>query len=70
MREYLAQFKKVIIRVVPPNQKLFMGKFQNGLKEGHFKEPFSQKHTLSLAKVVTKAEYYIKGEEINTKKKV
>lgn len=44
--------------------------FQNGLKVRHFNESLIQKLALSLTVVVTRAEFYIKGEDNNAKKKV
>lgn len=70
LRNYLTRFNKAIIRVVPQNREMFMGEFQNGLKEWHFNKSLAQKPTLSLAEVVTRAKCYIKGEGSNIEKKV
>lgn len=63
MRNYLLLFKEATIRVLPPNQKKIIGAFQNGLKARHFNEALAQKSALSLAKVVTIMECYIKGRK-------
>ena len=41
LRDYLTRFYESTIRVVPPNQLMFVGVFQNGLKVGHFNETLS-----------------------------
>lgn len=40
------------------------------MRAGHFNESFAQRPTMSFVELVTHAEYYIKGEERNAKKKV
>ena len=59
LRNYLARFNDSTIKVSNPNQELFVGAFQNGLKAGQFNESLAQKS----------AECYIKGEESNTEKR-
>lgn len=68
-REYLARLNEVTIRVVPPNQEMFVGVFQNDLKAGNFNEYLSQRPTSSLVEVVKWVECYIKGEGSNVEKK-
>lgn len=68
-RDYLTHFNKSTIRVAPPNQQMFVGAFQNGLKAGNFNESPTQKPTLSLVEVDPKVECYIKGEGSNTQEK-
>ena len=69
LRNYLVQFNEETISVIPPNQEMFVGLFQNKLKAGHFNESLSQNPTLSLEKMVTREECYIKDEESNAEKK-
>lgn len=69
LRDYLAYFNYPTIKVVPLNQEMYVGAFQNGFKVGHLNESLSQKPELTLIEVVAKAECYIKGEESNVKKK-
>lgn len=45
LRDYLARFNEATIRVIPPNQEMFVGELQNALKEGHF----NKSHTYKLA---------------------
>lgn len=69
LKDHLALFSEATIRVIPPNQEIFVGELQNGLKARHFNESISHKPALSLAEVVAIDECYIKGEESNSKKK-
>lgn len=46
-----------------------MGTFQNGLKVRHFNESLAQRPASSLEEVVTREQFYIKGEQSNTEKK-
>lgn len=48
---------------------MFVRKFHNGLKTGHFNESLTQKPILSLVEVVTRDKFYIKNEESNVDKK-
>lgn len=59
LRDYLEATPKV----VPPDKQMFVGAFYNWLKERHFNGSLAQKAALSLAKVVTKVDCYIKCEE-------
>lgn len=70
LREYLSHINETTIMVVPPNQEIFMGVFHNGVKVGHFNESLTQKPSLSLVEVVTKAECYIKGKESKPENKI
>lgn len=47
---------------------MFVGVFQNGLKARHFDESLTQKLAFTLAKIISKEECYIKGEESNVEK--
>lgn len=38
LRDYLTQFNEATIKVVPPNQEIFVWAFQNGLKPRHLNE--------------------------------
>lgn len=69
MREYLAYFNEATIKVVHPNQEMFVGAFQNGLRAGTYNECLTQRLTPSLEEVVTHGECYIKGEERNAENK-
>lgn len=44
---------------------MFIGVFQNRLKERNFNETLAQRPATSLVEVVTRVESYIKGEESN-----
>lgn len=69
LRDSLAHFNKATIKVVSPNQEIFLRVFKNGFKEIHFKDSLAQKPALPLKEVVSIEEYYIKGKERNTKNK-
>lgn len=69
MREYLAWFSKTTIKVVHPNQKMFMGAFQNRLRFRDFNESFTYRSPISMAEVMTHVEFYIKGKESNVEKR-
>lgn len=69
LRDYLSHFNKATIKVVPPNQEILMGAFQNGLKLDHFNESLTQNPMLPLADVVSRVGCYIKGKESNAEKK-
>lgn len=58
-----------MVKFIHPNQEIFVGEFQNDLKEGHFNECLAQMSASLLAEVVTREKYYIKGEQSNTEKK-
>lgn len=70
LRDSLAYFNEAAIKVVPPNQEIFIEAVQNGPKVGHFNKSLSKKPKCLFAKVVTRAECCIKGEESNIEKKV
>lgn len=38
LKDYIARFNESTIKVVPPNQEIFVSSFKNGLKMGHFNE--------------------------------
>lgn len=59
-RHYPACLNEATIKVITPNQEIFVGAFQRW---------FKTRHTLALVKVVAGAECYIKGKERNTEKK-
>lgn len=69
LREYLARFNDTTIKVTNPNQEVFVGAFQNGLRAGQFNESLAQKPADSMEEVITRADCYIKGEESNAEKK-
>jgi len=69
LRSYLARYNDATIKVVNPNQELFVGAFQNGLRAGPFNESLAQKPTNSMEEIKSRAECYIKGEESNAEKK-
>lgn len=48
---------------------MFVGEFQNGLREGYFNISLAQRPVTSLAKEVTLAGCYIKHEENNDEKR-
>lgn len=49
---------------------MFVGAFQDGLREGHFNKSLANRPATSLAEVVKRVECYIKDEESNVEKKV
>jgi len=51
--------------VVHPNQELFVGAFQNGLRAGPFNESLTKKPEDSMEEIMSRDEYYTKGEESN-----
>lgn len=69
LKEYLALFNEVAIKVIHPNQKMFVGAFQNGLKSIHFNEYLVQRLLASLDEVMTHPECYINDDDINVEKK-
>lgn len=44
----MARFNEEIIKVSHPNQEMFVGAFQKGLKVGHFNESLAQKSATSM----------------------
>jgi len=68
LRNYLARFNDFTIKVSNPNQELFVGAFQNGLRAGQFNESLAQKPADSMEEIISRAECYIKGEESNAEK--
>lgn len=52
LREYLTHFNEVTIKVIHPNQDLFVGVFQNELRVGHFNKSIAQRPTTSLAEEI------------------
>lgn len=48
---------------------MFIGVFQDGLKEGHFNKSIAQSLSSLLAEMVTREEWYIQGEENTAEKK-
>lgn len=69
LRDYLARFNDTIIKVINPNQEVFVGAFQNGLRAGEFNESLTQKPADSMEEIIARADYYNKGEESNAEKK-
>lgn len=69
LRDYLARFNDTTIKVTNPNQEVFVGAFQNGLRAGQFNESLAQKPADSMEEIMARAECYIKGEESNAEKK-
>jgi len=69
LRNYLARFNDSTIKVSNPNQELFVGAFQNGLRAGQFNESLAQKPTDSMEEIISRAECCIKGEENNAEKR-
>lgn len=70
LKEYLSLYNELMIKVMHPNEEMFVGAFHNGLRVGRFNESATHKPASSWADVVTRAEYLIKDEERNSKKKV
>lgn len=68
LQEYLTHFNEETIKVASPNQEMFVGDFQNGLKVGHFNMSLDHKLTSTLDEIMTHAECYNKGEKSNAKK--
>jgi hypothetical protein len=69
LKEYLARFSKVTIKVSYRNQGMLVAAFHNGLKAGHFNESLAQKPAETMQEVMKRAECYIKGEESNAEKR-
>jgi hypothetical protein len=69
LRDYLVRFNDTTIKVINPNQEVFVGAFQNGLREGQFNESLAQKPADSMEEIIARADCYIKGEESNAEKK-
>ncbi|XP_039687900.1 uncharacterized protein [Medicago truncatula] len=69
LKEYLARFNESTIKVSNPNQEVFVGAFQNGLRAGQFNESLAQKPADSIEEVIARAECYVKGEESNVERK-
>jgi len=69
LRNYLSHYNDTTINVVHPNQELFVGAFQNGLRAGPFNESLAQKPADSMEEIMSRAKCYIKGEESNADKK-
>jgi len=69
LREYLARFNNITIKVINPNQEVFVGAFHNGLRVGQLNESLAQKPADSMDEIIAKADCYIKGEESNAEKK-
>lgn len=61
-------FNKSIIKVIKPNQEMFVGAFQNRLKSRHFNEFIIPKNALSMHEIMGRAECYLKCEKRNSKK--
>jgi hypothetical protein len=70
LREYVAKFNDTTIKVINPNQEVFVGAFQNGLMVGQFNESPAHKPADSMDGIIARSECYIKGEESNAEKKV
>jgi hypothetical protein len=68
-REYLARSNDTTIKVINPNQEVFVGAFQNGLRTGQFNESLAKKPVDSTDELIARADCYIKGEESNAEKK-
>jgi hypothetical protein len=62
LREYLSRFNDSTIKVSNPNQEVFVGVFQNGLRAGQFNESQVQKPADSMEEIITRAKCYFKGE--------
>ena len=69
LRNYLAWYNDATIKVINPNQELFVGAFQNRLRAGPFNESLAQKPADSMKEITSRSECYIKGEESNVEKK-
>jgi len=69
LQAYLARFHDSTIKVSNPNQELFVGAFQNGLRVGQFNESLAQKPADSMEEIMARPECYIKGEESNVEKR-
>jgi len=69
LRDYLARFNDATIKVSNPNQELFVGAFQNGLRAGQFNESLAQKPADPMEEIMARAECCSKGAESNVEKK-
>ena len=69
LQKYLTRFNDSTIKVSNPNQELFVGAFQNGLRAGQFNESLALKPADSMEEIISRAECYIKGEESNAEKR-
>lgn len=68
LQEYMVRLNKETIKVSHPNKEIFVGDFQNGLKADHFTESLAQKPATIMEEVMSRAKYYVKGEERNMEK--
>lgn len=50
LKKYITYFNKMKIKVIHPNQDLFVGAFQNGPKEGYLNESLDLKANNFLGK--------------------
>jgi len=66
LRSYLACYNDATVKIVHPNQELFVGAFQSGLRAGPFIESLAQKPADFMDEIMSSVECYIKGEESNT----
>jgi len=55
LRDYLARYNEATIKVVNPNQELFVGAFQNGLRAGQFNESLAQKPAELMEEIMARA---------------
>jgi hypothetical protein len=69
LKDYLARFNDITIKVINPNQEVFVGAFQNGLRAGQFNKSLAQKPADSMEEIIARADCYINGEESNAEKK-
>lgn len=53
LKEYLARFNEDTIKVSHPNQEMFVGAFQKGLKVRHFNESLAQKLVKIMEDITT-----------------
>jgi len=69
LRAYLGRFNDSTIKVSNPNQELFVGAFQNGLRAGQFNESLAQKPADSMEEIMAHAKCYIKGVTLKSGRK-
>lgn len=67
-RDFLTHFNESTIKVVNPNQEIFVYAFQTGLRVRHVNDSLAYRPSLSLVDVVICAKCCIKGDETPLRK--
>lgn len=64
----MTRFNEETFKVSHPNQEMFVGVFQHGLKAGHFNKSLAQKLTSNMDEVITIVDSISKGRKATWKK--